>query len=212
MLLAKAVFPEHTRLDEQTAATAADVRSSLALALEEFSPSWTLVGECPAVDVFDPSHWPAGTQSFQVTLRHRVTGRLKILGRRIVDPPSTDCHRGVALSLVETYRQGNAAPLRRYLEDVGVLGHAAPEAALFFRRPAFATLEAPPDPGIESDAYRTTSALAPTTPATSEERVPRVLLAAVSSAVRREFALWQWRRAYARQAATKSAGAKLADR
>src|SRR4030095_3056172 len=60
----------------------ADFQRALALALGEFAPAWTIVGECSPVDRSDASHWGSGPQSFQVTLRHRVTGHLKVLGRR----------------------------------------------------------------------------------------------------------------------------------
>src|SRR2546427_8327475 len=60
----------------------ADLERALALALGEFGPAWKIVGDCAPVDPFDPSHWDSGSQSFQVTLRHRVTGHLKVLGRR----------------------------------------------------------------------------------------------------------------------------------
>jgi hypothetical protein len=58
----------------------ADFQRALALALGEFAEAWTIVGECAPVDRFDASHWGSGPQSFQVTLRHRVTGHLKVLG------------------------------------------------------------------------------------------------------------------------------------
>ena len=47
-------------------------------------------------------------QSFQVTLRHRVTGHLKVLGRRVTYEPGASVHPAVALSLIGAYRHGNA--------------------------------------------------------------------------------------------------------
>ena len=74
------------------------LEETLARALGEFCPAWKIASDCSPVDPFDPSHWATDTQSCQVTLRHRVTGRLTVLGRRIADEPSTRLHRGVALS------------------------------------------------------------------------------------------------------------------
>ena len=114
----------------------ADLERALALALGEFGPAWKIVGDCAPVDPFDPSHWDSGSQSFQVTLRHRVTGHLKVLGRRVAYEPSAGLHRAVALSLIEAYRHGNAEPIRRYLEDIGVAATTAGDAAHFFRPPS----------------------------------------------------------------------------
>src|SRR5213593_3315759 len=114
----------------------ADLERALALALGEFGPAWKIVGDCAPVDPFDPSHWDSGSQSFQVTLRHRVTGHLKVLGRRVAYEPSASLHRAVALSLIEAYRHGNAEPIRQYLEDIGVAATTAGDATHFFRPPS----------------------------------------------------------------------------
>lgn len=114
----------------------ADFQRALALALGEFAPAWTIVGECSPVDRFDASHWGSGPQSFQVTLRHRVTGHLKVLGRRGSYEPSASVHPAVALSLIGAYRHGNSEPIRRYLEEVGVAAAPTSEAPHFFQRPA----------------------------------------------------------------------------
>src|SRR6266446_6853432 len=114
----------------------ADFQRALALALGEFAPAWTIVGECSAVDRFDASHWGSGPQSFQVMLRHRVTGHLKVLGRRVTYEPSAGLHRAVALSLIEAYRHGNAEPIRQYLEDIGVAATTPGDATHFFRPPS----------------------------------------------------------------------------
>ena len=110
------------------------LEETLALALGEFCPAWKIASDCSPVDPLDPSHWAADTQSFQVTLRHRVTGRRKALGRRTVDEPSTSLYRGVALSLIEAYRRGNADPMRRYLEEIGVAETKAQAPGHFFHR------------------------------------------------------------------------------
>ena len=119
--------------------SAADAERALALALGEFGPAWKIIGDCAPVDPFDPSHWDSGSQSIQVTIRHRVTGHLAVLGRRVAYEPGASLHRGVALSLIEAYRHGNGEPLRQYLEEIGVAATTAGDAAHFFRRPAVVT-------------------------------------------------------------------------
>jgi hypothetical protein len=113
----------------------ADFQRALALALGEFAPAWTIVGECSAVDRFDASHWGSGPQSFQVMLRHRVTGHLKVLGRRVSYEPTASVHPAVALSLIGAYRHGNPEPIRRYFEEIGVAAVTPSDANHFFRRP-----------------------------------------------------------------------------
>jgi hypothetical protein len=113
----------------------ADFQRALALALGEFAEAWTIVGECAAVDRVDASHWGSGPQSFQVTLRHRVTGHLKVLGRRVTYEPGASVHPAVALSLIGAYRHGNAEPIRRYFEEIGVAAVAAADTTHFFSRP-----------------------------------------------------------------------------
>ena len=113
----------------------ADFQRALSLALGEFAPGWTLVGDCAPVDRSDASHWGSGPQSFQATLRHRVTGHVKVLGRRSAYAPGATVHPAVALSLVGAYRHGNSEPIRAYLEEIGVASGGATSAAHFFRRP-----------------------------------------------------------------------------
>src|SRR5881628_2214278 len=74
----------------------ADFQRALALALGEFAPAWAIVGDCSPVDRLDASHWGSGPQSFQVTLRHRVTGHLKVLGRRTSYEPTASLHPAAA--------------------------------------------------------------------------------------------------------------------
>ena len=112
----------------------ADLQIALAFALREFGTPWKIVSDCSPVDPLDPNHWASGAHSFQVTLRHRVTGQLKALGRRIPDDAAASPHRGLALSLVEAYGQGNSDPLRRYLEEVGVVAGTTRDTTQFFRR------------------------------------------------------------------------------
>lgn len=114
----------------------ADFHRALALALGEFAEAWAIVGECAPVDRFDASHWGSGPQSFQVTLRHRVTGHLKVLGRRVAYEPGASVHPAVALSLIGAYRHGNPEPIRRFFEEIGVAAVAAGDTAHFFERPS----------------------------------------------------------------------------
>jgi hypothetical protein len=116
----------------------ADFQRALALALGEFAAAWTIVGDCAPVDRFDTSHWGSGPQGFQVTLRHRVTGHLKVLGRRGTYEPGASVHPAVALSLIGAYRHGNPEPIRRYLEEIGVAAVNAADARQFFHHPSAA--------------------------------------------------------------------------
>jgi hypothetical protein len=144
----------------------ADFQRALALALGELAPAWTIVGDCSPVDQLDANHWGSGPHSFQVTLRHRVTGDLKFLGHRVAGEPTASVHPAVALSLIGAYRHGNPEPLRRYLEEIGVAAAtpAASEPSHFFhRRPiALARADAIPEPAARVAASLTaTSSAAP---------------------------------------------------
>jgi hypothetical protein len=137
----------------------ADFQRALALALGELAPVWTIVGECSPVDQLDGSHWGSGPHSFQVTLRHRVTGDLKVLGRRVSYEPTASVHPAVALSLIGAYRHGNPEPLRRFLEEIGVAA-AAPtvsEPGHFFHRPPIVL---PPSDAIPEPATRIPASVA----------------------------------------------------
>jgi hypothetical protein len=114
----------------------ADSQRALAQALGEFAPAWRIVGDCVPVDRLDTSHWGSGPQSFHVTLRHGVTGHLKVLGRRAPDQSGATVHPAVALSLIGSYRHGNSEPIRAYLEEIGVAAAAAGTAKPIFPRPA----------------------------------------------------------------------------
>jgi hypothetical protein len=116
----------------------ADFQRTFSLALGELAPAWAIVGDCAPVDRFDASHWGSGPLSFQVTLRHRVTGHLKVLGRRTAYEPGATVHPAVALSLIGAYRHGNSEPLRVYLEEVGVAAGIASDGTRFFGRPSTA--------------------------------------------------------------------------
>jgi hypothetical protein len=161
----------------------ADFARALALALDEFAPAWTIVGDCAPVDPFDPIHWNSGSRSFQVTLRHRVTGHLKVLGRRIADEPNVSGHPALALSLIGAYRNGNAEPLRRYLEEIGVVPAASTRA------PA-AVMAAG---GHEPDAPAVATAHGDAADRRDQAR-PAGSKGRVLGRLRRELRIWQWRR------------------
>jgi hypothetical protein len=115
----------------------ADFQRALALALGEFAPAWAIIGDCAPVDRLDASHWGSGPQSFQVTLRHRVTGHLKVLGRRTAYEPGATVHPAVALSLIGAYRHGNSEPIRSFLEEIGAAAvTTTSDTTQFFRRPS----------------------------------------------------------------------------
>lgn len=190
--------------------TLATQEETLALALGELCPAWRIDGSCSPVDPVDPSHWAAGTGSVQVTLRHRVTGRRKVL--------FTSVHRGVALSTIEAYGRGDAGPMRRYLEDIGVAEPAARDSGHFFHRPAVITsqgassrliVEKPKWSSLAMVTSRwrraTTRPALPVATAGSDvqeatgERTRGTLLSTLVKKLRRDLVLWQWRRTYERR-------------
>jgi len=150
----------------------ADFQRALSLALGELAPGWTLVGDCAPVDSSDASHWGSGPQSFQATLRHRVTGHVKVLGRRVAYEPGATVHPAVALSLIGAYRHGNSAPIRAYLEEIGVGSGGGTSGAHFFRRPA--DTQSPQRAGAEPPAVRA-AGLAVAAPIASSRRSTSVV-------------------------------------
>ena len=167
----------------------ADFQRALSLALGELAPGWTLVGDCAPVDSADASHWGSGPQSFQATLRHRVTGHVKVLGRRVVHEPGATVHPAVALSLIGAYRHGNSEPIRAFLEEIGVGSSGVTSAAHFFRRPADA--QSPQRAGAEPATVRATG-LAVAAPIASSRRSTSVvdeLGGAVSTETNRSWSL-----------------------
>ena len=187
----------------------ADLQNALAQALGEFGPAWKIVSDCSPVDPLDPSHWAVGSQSFHVNLRHRVTGRLKVLGRRVAAEPSASLHRAVAHSLVDAYVHGNADPIRRYLEDIGVAAGTEHDAAHFFRRPAVVAAARAPTREVEELLSEARAPLARAPLPAAETPRPALPVAALASGVpaatvesrgrilrrfKRELEIWQWRR------------------
>src|SRR6266513_922348 len=183
------------------------LEETLARALSEFCPAWKIASDCSPVDPFDPSHWATDTQSCQVTLRHRVTGRLTVLGRRISDEPSTRLHRGVALSLIEAYGRGDPDPLRRYLEEIGVAETVTRDTGHFFHRPSQGASSGEGLLNRDASCWRRETpppALPDTTTGSgveeaAGERSSRTLLSTVLRKLRRDVELWQWRRTYGRR-------------
>jgi hypothetical protein len=88
--------------------------------LGEFAPDWELGSELTEVTIRDPEHWLSGIGTFGVTLRHRQTGAVKVLGRRSGLGGNATYHRGVSFLVLEAYADRNTDPIRRYLQEVGV--------------------------------------------------------------------------------------------
>jgi hypothetical protein len=182
----------------------ADLQIALAFALREFAPSWKIVSDCLPVDPLDPSQWASGTQSFQVMLRHRASGQLKALGRRVADEPGASPHRGLALSLIEAYGHGNGEPLRRYLEEVGVAAgppRDSGDAAAPASEPAESLAVPMPAVSRGPDVRRASRPIVPNSAMRGTLARPAVPpRSRVFSKLRRELQIWQWRRAVAADA------------
>ncbi|OLC16507.1 MAG: hypothetical protein AUH29_05005 [Candidatus Rokubacteria bacterium 13_1_40CM_69_27] len=97
-----------------------DAHRLLLRVLSEFVPEWELVGEVAEVTIRDPEHWLSGIGTFGVTLRHRHSGALKVLGRRAGLGGDATYHRGISFLVLEAYADRNTDPIRRYLQEVGV--------------------------------------------------------------------------------------------
>ncbi len=91
-----------------------------ALALKEFAPDWEIVDALTEVTIRDRHHWMSGIGTFGATLRHRVTGAVKILGRRAGGAAGASYHRGISFLVLEAYNERNTDPMWRYLQEVGV--------------------------------------------------------------------------------------------
>jgi hypothetical protein len=100
--------------------TSVGIQRLLEAALREFGPDWEVASECSPINAGDPDHWPSGTRSFQVTLRHRATGARKILGRRTAGDAAARCHRGIAQLVISAYGERNTDPIRRYFGEIGI--------------------------------------------------------------------------------------------
>jgi hypothetical protein len=90
-------------------------------ALREFAPDWEPLGDFRELTARDPDDWASGAGTFGTTLRNRRTGRIKVLGRRRGQLPGADYCRGVSFLVLRAYREGGSDPMRRYLDEVGLL-------------------------------------------------------------------------------------------
>lgn len=115
--------------------TAEGAKALLEQALRQFAPDWDITDECQPVNMGDPTHWPSGVQSVRAVLRHRNSGRVKVLGQRVVNGPETTCHRALSLVVLEAYRDGNTDPMRRYLEEIGAVSASGARVASIAARP-----------------------------------------------------------------------------
>lgn len=98
--------------------TGPEAQRLLTSALEEFAPDWAVAGSVAPVSIREPDPWLSGVGTFGVTLRHRTTGAVKVLGRRGGAGPGAEYHRGISFLVLEAYRQRNTDPIRRYLAEV----------------------------------------------------------------------------------------------
>lgn len=106
----------------------------LEAALREFAADWDVIGECVEVTLRNPDHWLSGIGTFGCTLRHRGSGALKVLGRRAGDEPGAAYYRGLSFLVLEAYAERNTDPIRRFLDEVGILA-TPPRPLAQFRTP-----------------------------------------------------------------------------
>jgi hypothetical protein len=92
----------------------------LAQALGEFAPDWDIIAEPKPVTIRDRDHWLSGIGTFGATVRHRVSGTIKVLGRHGGGAPGATYHRGISFLVLQAYAERNTDPVRRYLEEVGL--------------------------------------------------------------------------------------------
>lgn len=93
----------------------------LEAALREFAPDWDVTAGCTEVTLRNPDHWLSGIGTFGCTLTNRATGSVKVLGRRGGGAPGTAYHRGMSFLVLEAYADRNTDPIRRYLDEVGIV-------------------------------------------------------------------------------------------
>jgi hypothetical protein len=96
-------------------------------ALVEFAPEWDPMGPVNEVTTRDPDNWLSGIGTFGVTLQHRRSGTVKVLGRRTgpVSGSSVSYHRGISFLVLQAYGERNTDPVRRYLDEIGVAANPA---------------------------------------------------------------------------------------
>jgi hypothetical protein len=115
-------------------------------AVGEFAPEWELVGECVPLSVREPNDWLSGAGTYGATLRHRVSGALKVVGKRQGDEPNASYHRGISFRVIEAYGERNTDPMRRFLQEIGAAGLEAPVARPAARRAPVSSPEPTPAP------------------------------------------------------------------
>jgi len=98
-------------------------------ALSEFASDWELVDGLTEITVRDRDGWLSGVGTFGVTLHHRTTGAFKVLGRRGGPAPSVSYHRGISFLVLKAYGERNTDPVRRYLQEIGLVPHMQPLSA-----------------------------------------------------------------------------------
>jgi hypothetical protein len=90
-------------------------------AIAEFAPDWEVIGECTELTVREPDDWMSGSGSYGVTLQNRLTGALKLVGKRRGAHGTADCARGVSFRVLEAYGERNTDPIVRFLQEIGLV-------------------------------------------------------------------------------------------
>jgi hypothetical protein len=121
-------------------------------AVAEFAPGWMVTDGLHELSVRDPDHWLSGSGSFGATLRHRLSGALKVLGHRHGPVPGVECFRGVSYRVLDAYRERTTDPMLRFLQEIGVAAPGAHPARVAPRRAPSRPGPAPPGPSIERGA------------------------------------------------------------
>jgi hypothetical protein len=89
-------------------------------ALAEFAPDWEAIVDVKPITIRDRDAWLSGIGTFGVTLRHRPSGAIKVLGRRSGDVQAATYHRGISFLVLQAYGERNTDPIRRYMEEIGL--------------------------------------------------------------------------------------------
>ena len=97
-----------------------EAQQLFAHALTEFAPEWEIIVELKPITIRDRDHWLSGIGTFGVSLRHRPTGAIKVLGRRSGGAPDASYHRGVSFLVLQAYAVRSTDPIRRYLDEIGL--------------------------------------------------------------------------------------------
>ncbi len=117
------------------------------LGLAEFAPDWEVVGPCVELSVSEPNDWLSGAGSYGVTLRHRRTGALKVVGRRRGEWPDAGYHRGLSFRVLDAYAERNIDPMLRFFQEIGVADRSTSARRTMGRRMP----PVPPPPPVPRD-------------------------------------------------------------